>query len=147
MSRCKCGIPEKKRNWQLDGCEDYREMRDELATLRAKLTEVEGERDEARRKVEELRENIQHEIDKDQCRIETEIDLTQTRTALAEMTERAKVLGEAVIKEHSRPTTIKHKSLCRTKGYPGGDCNCKPEIIYYSCGCPSCTIAREVLKE
>ena len=35
MSRCKCGDPKRNENWQLDGCEELRELKAEVERLTA----------------------------------------------------------------------------------------------------------------
>jgi len=180
--KCECDeLRDKIRNMTATFRNDCNDALDELATLRARLAEVEGERDKLKAQKRrfpimngpsvpwsvmepheaQCQKNHSQSLERiaqrggfdcaeawfvvndqpfpignrevwidagqkwklfaDQINLR-ESDLTQTRAALAEMTERAKRLGEAVIQ-------------CHTFGRLG-----------YTCDCPACTIAREVVK-
>lgn len=128
-------------------------MENELATLRARLTEVENK--EAERWAQRL--NWLHTEYGADCSgvdsgdpldcVEVEIRQVVNRfsAALAEMTERARVLGEAALKIHKR-SRYERCHAPDTYSCAGNQLACD-DCEYNDCGCPACTIAREVVKE
>ena len=67
-------------------------------------------------------------------------NIESLRAALAEMTERARKLGEAVLEDHSKD--CKHCSLATDNEANGNELRKRPTC----CDCPACTRAREVVK-